>query len=71
MAHISDRKYAEAMGLDVGQVRKMIKRLDIAFFSSGKGEGMVYMFDEDDFNDKLMDQKKSKRHRRRGPRKKK
>jgi len=71
MAHISDRKYAETMGLDVGQVRKMIKRLDIPFFSSGKGESMVYMFDGDDFNEKLESTKKSKKDRRRGPRKKK
>jgi len=71
MAHISDRKYAETMGLDVAQVRKMIKRLDIAFFSSGKGESMVYMFDGDELNEKLAEMKKSKKDRRRGPRKKK
>lgn len=69
MAHISDRKYAEEMGLDVEQVRKMIKRLDIAFFSSGKGDSMVYMFDPQELNEKLTDQKKSKKDRRRGPRK--
>lgn len=70
MAHISDRKYANTMGLDVAQVRKMIKRLDIAFFSSGKGDSMVYMFDPTELNDKLIDMKKSKKDRRRGPRKK-
>ncbi|MBS1261412.1 MAG: hypothetical protein MAG453_00733 [Calditrichaeota bacterium] len=70
MATISDRKYAEEMGLDVGQVRKLIKRLDIGFFSSGKGEGMVYMFDTEELNEKLQESKKSKKDRRRGPRKK-
>ncbi len=70
MATVSDRKYAEGMGLDVEQVRKLIKRLDIAFFSSGKGDSMVYMFDSDDLDSKLQDSKKSKKDRRRGPRKK-
>ncbi len=70
MATVSDRKYAEGMGLDVEQVRKLIKRLDIAFFSSGKGESMVYMFDSDELDSKLQDMKKSKKDRRRGPRKK-
>ena len=68
MAHISDRKYAETMGLTVEQVRKMVKRLDISFFSSGKGESMVYMFDEDELNNKLMYNKKTKKDRKRGPR---
>ncbi|MCB2213031.1 hypothetical protein KQI52_13035 [bacterium] len=70
MATVSDRKYAEGMGLGVEQVRKLIKRLDIAFFSSGKGESMVYMFDSDELDSKLQDMKKSKKDRRRGPRKK-
>jgi hypothetical protein len=70
MATISDRKYADGMGLGVEQVRKLIKRLDIAFFSSGKGDSMVYMFDSEDLDSKLNDQKKSKKDRRRGPRKK-
>ncbi len=71
MGHVSDRKYSEDMGLDVQQVRKMIKRLDIAFFSSGKGDSMVYMFDPDELNTKLTEMKKSKKDRRRGPRKRK
>ena len=71
MGHVSDRKYSEDMGLDVQQVRKMIKRLDIAFFSSGKGDSMVYMFDPDELNAKLTEMKKSKKDRRRGPRKRK
>lgn len=70
MAHISDRKYAMDMGLDVNQVRKIIKSLDLAFFSSGKGESMVYMFDTDELEEKLTDMRKSKKDRRRGPRKK-
>ena len=71
MQHVSDRKYAEEMNLDIGQVRKIIKRLDIAFFSSGKGESMVYMFDPDELNSKLIEMKSSKKDRKRGPRKKK
>ncbi|MBZ0266367.1 hypothetical protein K8I28_17050 [bacterium] len=71
MAHISDRKYAEEMGLDIEQVRKMIRRLDIPFLSSGKGDNMVYMFDSDDLNEKLTAMKKTKKDRKRGPRKKK
>jgi hypothetical protein len=71
MQHVSDRKYAEDMGLDVQQVRKMIKRLDIGFFSSGKGDSMVYMFDPDELNSKLAEMKKSKKDRKRGPRKRK
>ncbi len=71
MHHVSDRKYAEDMGLSVEQVRKMVKRLDIAFFSSGKGESMVYMFDPDEMNGALTDQKTSKKDRKRGPRAKK
>ena len=71
MAHVSDRKYAEDMGLDLQQVRKMIKRLDIAYFSSGKGESMVYMFDPEELNNKLIEMKKAKKDRRRKPRKKK
>ena len=68
MPTISDRKYADMMGLDVEQVRKLIKRLDIAFFSSGKGDSMVYMFDTEELDEKLQDMKKSKKDRRRGPR---
>ena len=71
MAIISDKKYAEEMGLDLLQVRKIIKRLDIAFFSSGKGESMVYMFDPEEMQAKLADAKSTKRDRKRGPRKKK
>ncbi|HEB84456.1 MAG TPA: hypothetical protein ENI92_05585 [Bacteroidetes bacterium] len=71
MAHVSDRKYAADMGLDVFQVRKMVKRLDIAFFSSGKGDSMVYMFDPDELNNRLAEMKKSKKDRRRGPRRRK
>lgn len=67
--HTSDRKYAEDMGLTVEQVRKMVKRLDISFFSSGKGDTMVYMFDADELNAKLAESKKSKKDRKRGPRK--
>ncbi|MDP8206937.1 MAG: hypothetical protein P9L92_09760 [Candidatus Electryonea clarkiae] len=71
MVHISDRKYAEEMGLDLVQVRKMIKRLDIAFFSSGKGESMVYMFDPEEMNAKMIEASRTKKDRKRGPRKKK
>ena len=49
----------------------MIKRLDIAYFSSGKGESMVYMFDPEELNNKLIEMKKAKKDRRRKPRKKK
>lgn len=69
MAHTSDSKYAKEMEMDVEQVRKLIKRLDISFFSSGKGEGMVYMFDADELEEKLQDMKTAKKDRRRGPRK--
>ena len=68
MVHVSDRKYAEDMGLDLQQVRKMIKRLDIAFFSSGKGESMVYMFDPEELNNKLAETKKAKKDRKHGQR---
>ncbi len=71
MQHVSDRKYAEQMGLDLEQVRKLIKRLDIAFFSSGKGDSMVYMFNPAELDAKLADQKSDKKARKRGPRKKK
>ncbi len=71
MQNVSDRKYAEDMGLDVNQVRKLIKRLDIGFFSSGKGDNMVYMFDADELNQRLTEMKKTKKDRKRGPRKKK
>jgi len=71
MAIISDKKYADLMGLDLVQVRKIIKRLDIAFFSSGKGESMVYMFDHDEVNAKLAEAKSTKKDRKRGPRKRK
>jgi len=68
MQHVSDRKYAEEMRLDIEQVRKIIKRLDIAFFSSGKGDSMVYMFDPEELNAKLAESKSSKKDRKRGPR---
>ncbi len=71
MQHVSDRKYAQDMGLSVEQVRKMIKRLDIEFFSSGKGDSMVYMFDPNDMNDALASQKTAKKDRKRGPRRRK
>ncbi len=70
MPIVSDRKYAEEMNLELEQVRKIIKRLDIAFFSSGKGDSMVYMFDPDELNQKLIESKTSKKDRKRGPRSK-
>ncbi len=70
MQHVSDRKYAEEMGLDLEQVRKLIKRLDIAFFSSGKGDSMVYMFNPAELDSKIADLKSDKKARKRGPRKK-
>ena len=71
MAIVSDKKYAEEMGLDLNQVRKIIKRLDIAFFSSGKGASMVYMFDPAEVSAKLNEARSTKKDRKRGPRKKK
>lgn len=65
MANISDRKYAEDMGLTLEQVRKMIRRLDIPFFSTGKGDTLVYMFDPEQLDKALSEQKSRKRQRRR------
>ncbi len=69
MAYVSDRKFADDMGLTLEQVRKLIKRVDIAFFASGKGVEMVYMFDPEVLNLALIEQAKTKKDRKRGPRK--
>ncbi len=69
MAYVSDRKFADDMGLTLEQVRKLIKRVDIAFFASGKGADMVYMFDPEVLNAALIEHAKTKKDRRRGPRK--
>ena len=51
MSHISDRKYAADQGLPVEAVRKLIKRLDVPFMRIGKGESMVFMFDQEQLKD--------------------
>jgi len=47
-----------------------LRDLDIAYFSSGKGDDMVYMFDTEELNNRLSEMKKAKKDRKRKPRKK-
>ena len=68
MAYISDRKFAELQALTVEQTRKLVRSLDIPFFSTGKGDHLVYMFDPEQLQKAVQDQKSKRRDRRRRPR---
>lgn len=61
--HISDKKFAAQMLLTEAQTRKLIKALDIPFFSVGKGPSMVYMFDPQQMDDKISQLKRRKKDR--------
>ncbi|MBD3166916.1 hypothetical protein GF324_09975 [bacterium] len=64
--HISDRKFASEMRLTEEQARKLIKALDLPFFSVGKGDSMVYMFDPVQMDQKISELKRKKKDRRAG-----
>ena len=68
MAYVSDRKFAEEQGLTLEQTRKLIRSLDIPFFSTGKGDHLVYMFDPEQLDKAVQDKKSKRRDRRRRPR---
>lgn len=68
MAYVSDRKFAQDQSLNVEQVRKLVRSLDIPFFSTGKGDHLVYMFDPEQLDRAVQEQKNKRRDRRRRPR---
>lgn len=65
MANVSDRKFAEEQDLTLEQTRKLIRSLDIPFFSTGKGDTLVYMFDPEHVEKAILEKKRKRRQRRR------
>ncbi len=67
MAHTTDIRYADEMGLTAHQVRRMIRTLDIPFLASGRGETRTYLFARDDIEEAMIhaaNVKKKKRQAR-------